>query len=327
MYLTFRRAKTTDFEDGFAFVKERYGYADSLRKDILRFWGCLLENGHEPMTVVEDRDLPAGERQVAFGTSFFASDDFVKEAKTTLPPYIDLRALEKWRSGQRPYLLKDEIIQAQLQNGVNAVSFNWGWDTKRYNPEDTIKIMQFQSQSYLAVIVHYRLKEFLQEVFGFEKDLLMNLGVDLARDYKEFLGTPYLPQNIGEKHPYLVHCVMSELVSNPKKYGTMAHRLVCVGPPRFGFVVKEQEVLKKALLNETDEEIALSLNVALVTVKKRWQSIYAKVDLVDPELLSNPNSVETDETGGQKQRRRFLLKSLTEHPEEFWPHQLVQKPR
>ncbi|HTA76938.1 MAG TPA: LuxR C-terminal-related transcriptional regulator, partial [bacterium] len=308
MYLTFRRAKVSDFEAGFPFVCNRYRYDDSLRKDLFRFWAALLENGHEPMTVVEDRDQPVGERLVAFGTSFFAYDDFLAELKTTLPPFIDLRILEKWRSGKRPFLLKEEIVEAQLNGGLNAVAFNWGWDTQRYHQEDIYKIMKLQSQSYLSVIVNYRLKEFAEEVYGDEKDLLLNLGVDLLRDYREFLGTEFLPETPGEKHPYLMHFALTELKKNQKKQGTVAYNLVSLGPSRFDFRVNEQDVLKRALLGETDEEIADSLNLSPVTVKKRWQTIYEKVAAIDLALLEGAASdTETADNAKQKQRRRFLL--------------------
>jgi DNA-binding CsgD family transcriptional regulator len=322
MYLTFRRAKVSDFEAGFHFVRNRYQhYDDKLKKDLMRFWAALLENGHEPMTVVEDRDQPAGERVVAFGTSFFAYNDFLIEAKTTLPPFIDLRILEKWRSGKRPFLLKEEIVEAQLNGGLNAVAFNWGWDTQRYNQEDIYKIMRLQSQSYLAVIANYRLKEFAEEVYGDEKDLLLNLGCDVRRDYKEFLGTGYLSETPGEKHPYLMHFALTELKQNQKKQGTTAYNLVSLGPSRFGFRVNEQDVLKRALLGETDEEIADSLNLSPITVKKRWQTIYEKVAAIDNALLeAAPSDPETADNAKPKQRRRFLLQSLKEHPEELWPN-------
>jgi hypothetical protein len=72
------------------------------------------------------------------------------------------------------------------------------------------------------------------------------------------------------------------------------------------------------LLGESDEEIAKSLGISLITVKKRWQGIYDKVERVDAELLAEA-SQENQENGKMKQRRRYLLKNLRDHPEELWP--------
>ena len=210
-------------------------------------------------------------------------------------------------------------MEAQLKGGLNAVAFNWGWDTQRYNQEDIYKIMKLQSQSYLAAIVNYRLKEFAEEVYGDEKDVLLNMGCDVRRDYREFLGTEYLPETPGDKHPYLMHFALTELKQNQKKQGTIAYNLTALGPSRFGFQVNEQDVLKRALLSETDEEIAESLNLSPVTVKKRWQTIYEKVAAIDPALLEGASEPEMAENK-PKQRRRFLLQSLKEHPEEMWPN-------
>ena len=112
---------------------------------------------------------------------------------------------------------------------------------------------------------------------------------------------------------------MPELKQDQKKQGTIAYNLTALGPSRFGFQVNEQDVLKRALLSETDEEIADSLNLSPVTVKKRWQTIYEKVAAIDPALLEGASEPEMAENK-PKQRRRFLLQSLKEHPEEMWPN-------
>jgi hypothetical protein len=318
--LTFRRARVSDFEAGYSFVSARHGYNPAIRKDVLKLWGILVENGHDPIAVVEDRDQPPAKRLVGFGTSFFAHDWFVQEAKTTLPPFLDLQVIEKWRGGKRPFLLREEITDAQLRGGLNAVAFNWGMDTKRYGPEGLHKIGMTQSQSYIAIVSGYRLKEFLQEQRGPEaRDLLMNFGVDLYRDYREFLGTMHLPPAIGEQHPYLMGALFEEVRKDKKKAGTAIDRMARMGPPKFGFQANEQEVLKRALMGETDEEITESLHLTLVTVKRRWQAIYAKVTAVDAGFLGDGSDLEPEKNAGQKQRRRFLIKNLADHPEELWP--------
>lgn len=320
MYLTFRRAQVSDFETGFSFVRARHGYDDALRKDMFKLWGALLENGHEPMAVVEDRDREPGKRQVAFGTSFFAYDWFVEEARTSFPPRLDLRMMERWRAGKRPFLLKKELTEAQLNGGLNAVAFNWGWDTQRYGPEEMHKIGTTQAQSYIAMVSHFRLKQFLQEARGTEaRDRLLNFGVDVLRDYREFSGMPQLSAPTADNHPFLMGVVLEKVLKDRKKAGTAVDRMARLGPPRYGFRTNEQEVLKRALEGETDEEIARSLHLTLVTVKRRWQGIYAKVEAVDDGLLGADSDSTAMENSGPKQRRRFLVKSLADHPEEFWP--------
>jgi len=320
MYLTYRRAQLSDLEDGFPFVAKRYGYDASLRKDMVKLWRALLENDHDPFVVSEDRDKPVGKRVVSFGTSFFAYDWFVQEARTVLPPFLSLRVLEKWRLGQRPFLLKHEILEAQVQEGIHCVAFNWGWAEEGYDPQEVAKIKETQSASFIDLISGYRMKGFTQEVIGLEeRDRLANFGVDPWRDYREFLGTQYLPTTMGAGHPYLMGVLMEDVRRDVKKSGTVVHQLAWLGPPRYGFRLSEQVVLKRALLGETDEEIAKGLGLSLVTVKKRWQGLYAKVSEADPELLPEAPGSGTAENPGPKQRRRLLLQNLKTHPEELWP--------
>lgn len=328
MYLSFRRAIPSDFEPGYALASHRYGYKDDLKKDMFKLWKALLESGHDPMAVVEDRDRPAGQRVVAFGVSFFAYDWFVQEAKTAFPPRVDLCMFKQWKTGKRPFLLKNEIIEDQLKDGLNAVAFTWGWDIRNYGPEDSLKIAQTQSQSYIAIVSRYRLKRFVQEVKGdWERDRLMNYGIDLWKDYSEFSGTRSLTGIPAEERPYLMGVVMEDVRKDIMKAGTAADLLARLGPPRYGFHLNEQEVLKRALQGETDEKIARSLHLTLITVKRRWQSIYGKVTDVDAGFFEEAAGPELPEKGGSQQRRRFLLKALGDHPEELWPNHPTKERR
>lgn len=224
--------------------------------------------------------------------------------------------LEKWKRGIRPFLKKADVTPAQTGRGLNVVALHYGWDFQRYDLENYIKIRQFCTQAFLTLVSGYRVKEFAEEVYEVEeRELITNLGCDTYRDYKEFLGTKYLPPAMDKGHPFLMG-ITAEAAR--KKPGTAAAAIALLGSPRFNFQPAEQEILKRALLGETDEEIAAALGISLITVKKRWQGIYDKVAAVDSELLAEA-SEESNESGKIKQRRRYLLKNLRDHPEELWP--------
>ncbi len=316
MYLNYRLTELNELEACYPFIRDRFHYEESLKKDVLLLWKTLIEEGCCISQVIDDRDQPPDKRQVGFGISFFATDRFMEEAKSTLPPFLHLRVLEKWKKGIRPFIKKDEVSQAQAGRGLNVVALHYGWDFQRYNLENFIKIRQFCTQAFLTLVSGYRVKEFAEEVYEpEERDIITNLGCDTYRDYKEFLGTKYLPPVIQRSHPYLMG-VTAEAAR--KKPGTAAAAIALLGSPRFNFQLAEQEILRRALLGETDEEIAQALGISLITVKKRWQGIYDKVEAVDSELLAEASS-ENQESGKMKQRRRYLLKNLRDHPEELWP--------
>jgi DNA-binding CsgD family transcriptional regulator len=316
MYLNYRLTTPDDLEACYPFIRDRFHYDERLKKDAIALWKTLLEDGCCISQVIEDRDQPADKRHVGFGISMFATDRFMEEAKTTLPPFTHLRVLEKWKRGIRPFLKKADVTPAQTGRGLNVVALHYGWDFQRYNLENFIKIRQFCTQAFLTLVSGYRVKEFAEEVYEVEeRELITNLGCDTYRDYKEFLGSKYLPPAIEKGHPYLMG-ITAEAAR--KKPGTAAAAIALLGSPRFSFQPPEQEILKRALLGETDEEIAAALGISLITVKKRWQGIYDKVEAVDAELLAEA-SEESNESGKLKQRRRYLLKNLRDHPEELWP--------
>jgi DNA-binding CsgD family transcriptional regulator len=316
MYLHYRLTEVCDLEFCYPFIQDRYHYDDSFKKDVLSLWKTLLEDGCCLSHVIEDRDQPPGQRHVGIGISMFATDRFMEQAKTDLPPFLPLQVLDKWKKGIRPFLKKEEVREAQAGQGLNMLVLHVGWDGRRYNREGFSKIRQFHIESFVTLLRGFRCKDFAEEIYETqERDMILNMGCEIYRDYREFVGTKYLPKTDERHYPYLVG-ITSEAAR--KKTGTTTAAIAFMGPARFHFNSGEQEILKRALADETDEEIAQALCLSLITVKKRWQGIYDKVETVDKELLAQA-SRDTGKNGRLKQRRRFLLKHLREHPYELWP--------
>lgn len=318
MYLTYRLMQPADLETCFPFAQARYPYVKDSKKDILAFWRELLTTGCIHL-VIQDRDQPRNRRNIGFAIAFFAMDCFIREAHSTLPPFISQGIFERWRKGRKLFLPRPDIPKAESGEGLNVVKLNWGFDRERYDPEGQTKIHRFLSESYQVLLAGHRLKEYLEEVYGTEEmERFLGLGLDVQRDYGEFVGTQYLPARDEKSHPYLMGAIFAELRKNKRKMETPAGKLAHLGPPRFTFKPNEQEVLKRALNGETDREIAGAIGLTLDAVKKRWQGIYEKVEAMDPHFFSGPGDVGNGGKGRQK--RRMLLRILREHPEELWPN-------
>jgi len=78
--------------------------------------------------------------------------------------------------------------------------------------------------------------------------------------------------------------------------------------PRFRLSFGEQRLLEYSLLDASDENAAWELHLSDDAVKKRWRSIYAKVDVVDPGLLQACES-------GAARRRVLELLGMVELPD------------
>lgn len=81
--------------------------------------------------------------------------------------------------------------------------------------------------------------------------------------------------------------------------------------PRFRFSFGEQRLLELALLEASDDQASKELCLSPDAIKKRWRSIYQKVE-TDPELLGESESGVA--------RRRTLLNYLRQHLEELRPY-------
>ncbi len=82
--------------------------------------------------------------------------------------------------------------------------------------------------------------------------------------------------------------------------------------PQFALSLGEQRLIEYALLDASDGEAAQTLHLSKDAIKKRWRSIYAKVDSADPELLGSITSPTA--------RRRSIVHYLRQHLEELRPY-------
>ncbi len=227
--------------------------------------------------------------------------------------------MEKWKKGERAFLTPEEIPNSNAGAGLNLAILHYGLDDSRFSPEDSFRARHMLQQLAISYHAGYQIKELLNQYYGKEwKKIFDNSGFTLRRDYREFTGTSYLPARIESKlHPHLVGTTFAEALKHP---GTRAAYFCCRSiPPRFHFLPAEKAVLQKALLGETDEEISLSLHVSHWTVKKRWQTLYDRVVKQDQDLLMDLPEDYRSQGGPQRQRRRYLLEYLRNHPEELRP--------
>lgn len=128
MYLTHRMAQASDPEACFPFLQARIRYGDALREDVVALDRQWIESGACIAMVWEDRDRPGPRKAVAYALAFFATDWFVREAKSTLPPFLPVRVLERWKRGRRPFLDKAASLEAQAGKGLNVVLHHRGED-------------------------------------------------------------------------------------------------------------------------------------------------------------------------------------------------------
>jgi hypothetical protein len=141
-------------------------------------------------------------------------------------------------------------------------------------------------------------------------------GVELYRDYPEYRRDAAYAGWMEKLPPYLLGVTAERALNRVGMY--VINRLFAKSlPHRFNFLPGEREVLQLAMGGLTEGEAARELSVSPNTIKKRWQTLYQKVEAVDPRLLASSGKTERERL---KQRRRLLLDYLRVHPEELRPH-------
>ena len=100
-------------------------------------------------------------------------------------------------------------------------------------------------------------------------------------------------------------CVVVPKVATGPAVSWSRRPLFQYNEPRFFFSLSEQRVLARAVLDDSDEEIARELGLSIAAVKKIWRRVYERVDETDPDLRV-ANEDRTGFTRGKESRRNLI---------------------
>jgi DNA-binding CsgD family transcriptional regulator len=276
------------------------------------FWTRLLGDAALSSAVIESPGL-GRPSQLAFGASVFVTDEYMRAARSAAEPYLTARTVALEFTGRSPILRPAAVRRASAGDGLNVLLVHYGEDRERLAPEQRAEVRYKMHETFLASHRGYKIKEILQEFWDeIELPFILNGWGAVRSDYGEYFRSRGLVSPAPERRPYLVGFTRKEARADP---GNMSSPLFLYTPPRLAFSRAEQALLARALLGETDEQLARSLNLAMPTVKGRWRRIYARVAAASPELL--PESADLPERVRGREKRRRLLEYLRRHQEEL----------
>jgi DNA-binding NarL/FixJ family response regulator len=99
----------------------------------------------------------------------------------------------------------------------------------------------------------------------------------------------------------------------------MVERLFPDHTPMLNLRPLHRELLNRALVGETDEDLAESLGLSVAAIKSRWKAVYQHIEQQNPALLSAWSRNTYAPAARARERRRHLLNYLREHIEELRP--------
>lgn len=313
MFLKYRPVRVEDLEECSRCIPDGAAYDEVSRRQLILLWRELLCSGAANAAVMEDQFAPRGKRIVWFCFKVFVSDAYALYLKTDAPPFIGAEILRNWKSGMSPLMTLPEIRRANSGPGVNIVVLNSGAPPRVMEGDNLTMLADRVIDFTWYFSSGYNCRELLEEFYDdFMCRWAENAGFGLRTDYSSYFERHPERRPIPGEHPRLYGISRYEADTRP---GSLASLIFRWNPPRFYFRPVEQALLTEALLGETDEDLAESLGIALVTVRKRWDNIYERVQDVAPEVFHTASSAGN--RAGEKKRR--LLSYLRQHVEELRP--------
>jgi len=261
----------------------------------------LLRNQLVRLIYIES--LPSCEPRLLGGISFinpgYADEAHVKGS--TLPNVVFRAVLEN----RTPFLSPKDIGKINARGELHLMNFFGNFSDLDLSQLEMANFYEVSNHGYHFFHFGYAYRALWADVSAAHHvQELQNQGMQILRVLTLPAGHTStlmcLTRDVAQANPYLRR---SGFFFPPK--------------PRFKFSLGEQALLELSMLDIPDDHIVASLHVSTDAIKKRWRSIYAKVDSADPELLTHMNS-------GTEQRRA-LLSYMRMHLEEIRPYDSTEQ--
>ena len=272
------------------------------RSTALRVWTAFLDNPAFQANVIESESAIAGHRIVACGMGVFVSGEFADREITNPRPGLNSRIIAGVASGEPVVLSRAEIAAGNAGEGIDFVNMYGTWRDGIMNADQLAEVHALLVTSFIEHFAGYRFNRVLKEAIG-------HSTIALARA----TGTYRLIAQFQESESALFVVTRENALAAPYSVAAKMYRYQA---PVLRLRPAEQRLLAAALSGKTDAELSADLGLSIEAIKKRWMSIFDRVDEFKPEILSktDPN---TDSRGPQKRHR--VVAYVRTHPEELRP--------
>ncbi|HET8699975.1 MAG TPA: hypothetical protein VFO94_21000 [Gammaproteobacteria bacterium] len=303
--MRYRFAGARDLRACVGLLPAAFKISARVRSRLQGLWASLIAINPANVVVFEDADRIEG---CAIGAH--VSDAFVAEYLADPEPYLSRVVYERMLAGRWPVLSAAELRAANSSGGVNLAVLHFGLVDHDLAAERSRAVLRSASQAFYFFNTGYRYNLLLNEVYGRQAaDYMLGGGFRLLREFEgdELVNRPFL---FGLRKEWIAQGAINQMGF-----------LFDPSPPIFGFTPGEQRVLLRAMLTESDPQIAANLGVSLDSVKKTWRRVFDRAAAVVPHLFAaagEPGARPANVRGSEK--RRHLLDYLRIHLEELRPH-------
>ncbi len=257
--------------------------------------------------IVEDVSTVDGPTAVALAAAVFTEPGFLIESQVKEEPGLVTRLLNTPQS-----IISNPTTVAEYNGGggLPLMLVYYGWETSGHGNIEPSSLRGLALNAFSDRYSGHRLSHIFGEVAGVSrKEMAERSGCDVLNDHAAWTqsNNPHEDNRL-----FLVAIAKNAALASENQWMV---RMFTYIPPLFCFRPISQAILLLARDGLTDQEISQSLGTTADAIKKRWGSIYSRVEEVLPGFLPNNPS---GSRGAEK--RRALLGHLREHPEELRPY-------
>ena len=280
------------------------------RRTALGVWKSLLDDPSFQANVIESDRPISGQKILACGMGVFVTKGFADREIKTPRPGLNSRIIAGIASGESVVLTRNQIAAGNAGEGLDFVNMYGTWRDGIMNASQLAEVQALLGSSFVEHFAGYRFNRVLKEAIGHSR-------IALARA----TGTYRVVAEFPESESALVVATPESVSAAPYSVAAALYRYQ---PPVLHLRPAEQKLLTAALVGKTDAELSADLALSIEAIKKRWISIFERVEQFKPEILS-PSDADSDGRGPQKRHR--VVAYIRSHPEELRPFSWDTKKR
>ena len=272
------------------------------RSAALRVWKAFLHDPSFLANVIESERPLAGRKIVACGMGVFVTRTFADREIRSPQPGLNSRIIAGVASGESVVLSRAQIAAGNSGEGIDFVNMYGTWREGIMNDDQLAEVHALLGTSFVEHFAGYRFNRVLKEAVG-------KSSIALARA----TGTYRLVAEFRDSESALAVATRESVLTAPYSVAAALYRYQ---EPVLRLRPAEQRILAAARVGKTDAELSAELELSIEAIKKRWMSIFERIDEFKPEILHRDDA-ESDGRGPQKRHR--VVAYIRTHPEELRP--------
>jgi DNA-binding CsgD family transcriptional regulator len=273
------------------------------RSAALRVWRSFLSSPAFLANVIESETPVSGHNIVACGMGVFVTQAFADREIADPRPGLNSRIIAAVVSEEPVVLDRLEIARGNSGDGLDFVNLYGAWRDDILSAGELAEVQGLLGTSFVEHFAGYRFRRVLKEAIG-------EAGIALARATGTYRVISEFPASGSAL------AVVTPEIAQAAPYSAAA-RMYRYQPPVLRLRPAEQNLLAAALGGKTDAELSASLGLTVEAIKKRWMSVFARIDQFKPTILEDAYAPD-DRRGPQKRHR--VVAYVRDHPEELRPY-------